>query len=164
MKTNSHVFTALALLVLVFSLFPASSAQAGSLVSSSLLGTPPFSGTIFIDPDIITASDPTTFLNAVYTGQGLRTMFDRRVNAFIPLNAYLFNASFSDGLAAEIQVNPEFGSSAAALVEAQKYGPVIGRRASTESAPPGCTNRLDPQRHGAVRRWEQQPVDPYRSG
>jgi hypothetical protein len=131
MKTNSryfsHVFIALALLVMVFRLFAASPAQAGSLASSSLLGIPPFSGTIFIDPDIITGSDPTTFLSAVYAGQGLRLMFDRRVNAFITVNAYLFNASFSDGLAAEIQVNPEFGSSAAALAEAQKYAPVIGR-------------------------------------
>jgi len=91
------------------------------------LAIPPFSGTIFIDPDIITASDPTTFLNVVYAGQGLRTMFDRRVNGLITVNAYLFNASFADGLAAEIQVNPEFGSPAAALVEAQKYGEVIGR-------------------------------------
>ena len=31
---------------------------------------PPFSGTIFIDPDIITESDPTTFLGA---GSGLRS-------------------------------------------------------------------------------------------
>lgn len=88
---------------------------------------PPFSGTIFIDPDIITSSDPTTLQTMVYAGQGLRTMFDRRVNNWITVNAYLFNASFDDGLTTEIQVNPEFGSSAAALVEAQKYGEVIGR-------------------------------------
>jgi uncharacterized protein YkwD len=54
-------------------------------------------------------------------------MFDRRVNAFITVNAYLFNASFTDGLSAEIQVNPEFGSSVTAMVEAQKYGQVIGQ-------------------------------------
>jgi hypothetical protein len=54
-------------------------------------------------------------------------MFDRRVNNWITVNAYLFNASFDDGLTAEIQVNPEFSSSDAALVEAQKYGEVIGR-------------------------------------
>jgi hypothetical protein len=88
---------------------------------------PPFSGTIFIDPDIITASDPTTLQHVVYTGQGMRTMFDRRVNDWITVNAYLFNADFDDGLATEIQVNPEFGSSDAALVEAQKYGAVIGQ-------------------------------------
>src|SRR6185436_6955797 len=72
---------------------------------------PPFSGTIFIDPDIITASDPTTFTNILYTGQGMRTMYDRRSNAFINVNAFLFNAKFNDGLQAEIQVNPEFTNS-----------------------------------------------------
>ena len=88
---------------------------------------PPFSGTIFIDRDIITASDATTFGGATYAGQGTRLMFDRRTNSFSNVSAYLFNATFSDGRTAEIQVNPEFGSAAAASVEALKYGPVIGR-------------------------------------
>src|SRR5262245_30837583 len=87
----------------------------------------PFSGTIFIDPDIITASDPTTFTNVTYAGQGMRLMYDRRVNKFVTLNAYLFNATFDDGLATEIQVNPEFSTTNAAFVEANKYAIVIGR-------------------------------------
>jgi len=37
----------------------------------STLGTPPFGGTIFIDPDIITPEDPTTFVNLIYNGQKL---------------------------------------------------------------------------------------------
>ncbi len=88
---------------------------------------PPYSGTIFIDPDIITADDPTTLVSVIAAGQGERTMFDRRVNDWITVTAYLFNATFDDGLGAEIQVNPEFGSSDAALVPAQKYAAVIGR-------------------------------------
>jgi hypothetical protein len=88
---------------------------------------PPFSGTIFIDPDIITAADHTAFISAPYAGQGMRTVFDRRVNGFISMNAFLFNATFDDGLAAEIQVNPEFGDSTAAGVEANKYASAIGR-------------------------------------
>jgi hypothetical protein len=88
---------------------------------------PPFSGTIFIDPDIITSADPTTFQSLTAKGQGIRTMFDRRVNNWIQVNAYVFDATFSDGLAAEVQVNPEFGSSATAQVEADKYATVIGR-------------------------------------
>ena len=54
-------------------------------------------------------------------------MYDRRVIGWITVNAYLFNASFDDGLTAEIQVNPEFGSSETALIEAQKYAEAIGR-------------------------------------
>jgi hypothetical protein len=80
-----------------------------------------------MDPDIITAADPTTFQALTMRGQGNRTMFDRRANAFVQFQAYLFDATFSDGLSAEIQVNPEFGSSEAARVEAEKYAIVIGR-------------------------------------
>ena len=88
---------------------------------------PPFPGTIFIDPDIITSSDPTAFESLSAAGQGSRTMFDRRVNGWITVDAYLFNASYDGGLTAEIQVNPEFGGVAAALAEAEKYAEVIGR-------------------------------------
>ncbi len=88
---------------------------------------PPFSGTIFIDADIITAADPTTFASITPSGQGLRSMFDRRVAAFIQVQAYLFNVVFSDGLATEVQVNPEFGSVDAARIQAEKYAIVIGR-------------------------------------
>ena len=44
---------------------------------------PPFDGTIFLDPDIITSSDPSTFKSLAYAGQAERTMFDRRVDDFI---------------------------------------------------------------------------------
>ncbi len=88
---------------------------------------PPFSGTIFIDPDIITPADPTTFQVIVPAGRGLRTMFDRRVDDWITVNAYLFDTTFDDGFMVEVQVNPEFGSTSAAFEQAEKYAIVIGR-------------------------------------
>jgi hypothetical protein len=89
---------------------------------------PPLGGTIFIDPDIITASDPTTFTGLVYAGQESRTMFDRRAaTGWVTIAPYLFDATFDDGLSAEIQVNPEFGSPAASQVEAEFYAAAIGR-------------------------------------
>ena len=88
---------------------------------------PPYHGTVWIDPDIITSSDPTAFQDIIAAGRGERTMYDRRVSGWITVNAYLFNAQFDDGLTAEIQVNPEFGSASAAMVEANKYGRVIGQ-------------------------------------
>jgi len=88
---------------------------------------PPFSGTIFIDKDIITSADSSTFAGAIYSGIGQREMFDRRVDDWVTLNAYLFDASFNDGLICEVQVNPEFGSPEDALAEALKYGEEIGR-------------------------------------
>lgn len=88
---------------------------------------PPFGGTIFVDPDIITPADPSTYTGATYTGQGQRTMYDRRVSDWVTLDAYLFQATFDDGVTSEIQVNPEFGSMAAAEIEAVKYGTVLGQ-------------------------------------
>ena len=87
-----------------------------ALVSSLLVATPvaadepPFSGTIFLDRDIITAADPTTFRSATYTGRGMRTMYDRRVEDWVTVEAYLFRASFSDGPSVEVQVTPSSGA------------------------------------------------------
>jgi hypothetical protein len=97
------------------------------IIPAALTADPPVSGTIFMDPDIITPSDPTTFSGVTYTGQGSRLMFDRRTNSWSTTNAYLFRATFTDGFIVEIQVNPEFGTVAGAQIEAAKYGPPIGR-------------------------------------
>ena len=88
---------------------------------------PPFAGSIFIDPDIITTSDATAFTALIYTGQGERTMFDRRVNTWITANAFLFDALYDDGLSIEVQVNPEFGTAMASQTHAQLYAAAIGR-------------------------------------
>ena len=53
---------------------PTGSAQAG------LKSDPPFDGTVFIDPDVITPSDPSTLLNVTYDGRGERTMWDNRLH------------------------------------------------------------------------------------
>ena len=88
---------------------------------------PPFDGTVFIDPDVITADDPTTLVAMVDSGQGARQMFDRRLNAFASYNAYLFVAQYSDAAPVEIQVNPEYGDVDAAREVAVMYAPIIGR-------------------------------------
>jgi hypothetical protein len=98
-----------------------------SAVTFEVVADPPYGGTIFIDPDIITSRDITTFQGATYAGQGMRWMFDRRVNDWIHVNAYLFTATFSDGLTIEIQVNPEFADATTAEAVTLKYCEVIGR-------------------------------------
>ena len=91
------------------------------------LENPPFGGTIFIDPDIITPTDPTTFISLTYNGQASRIMFDRRENNWVTLNPYLFPSEYDDGITIEIQVNPEFGSMELAKIQADKYAPIIGQ-------------------------------------
>ncbi|MGB1616839.1 MAG: thrombospondin type 3 repeat-containing protein, partial [Pseudomonadales bacterium] len=96
-------------------------------VSSLSFAEPPFGGTIFIDPDIITAQDPTTFQSIADAGQGQRSMYDRRVADWVSNNAFLFDATYSDGLTLEVQVNSEFETEALASAEAQKYAEAIGQ-------------------------------------
>lgn len=87
---------------------------------------PPYSGTLFIDPNIITEADPSSFAGLSYAGQGSRTMYDRRTSSFNVVNAHLFDAAFGSGTQIEIQVNPEFNQ-AEAEVEATYYATAIGR-------------------------------------
>lgn len=88
---------------------------------------PPFNGTIFLDPDILTPTDPSTFTGLTYSGQAQRKMFDRRVNDWITTNPFLFKANYTDGLSIEFQVNPEFKTVAEAEIQALKYAEVIGK-------------------------------------
>ena len=89
--------------------------------------TPPFDGTIFLDPDIITSSDPSTLKRLAYAGQANRTMFDRRVDNWITVTPFIFNANYEDGLSIEFQINPEFKNAAEAEIQALKYAEVIGK-------------------------------------
>jgi len=95
-------------------------------LNSPLLAAPPFSGTVFLDSDILTAEDPSSFVQVVAAGTGLREVFDRRVNNFVSIDARLFSAYYTDTEVVEIQVNPEFTASEAAA-KAAFYGHVIGQ-------------------------------------
>lgn len=88
--------------------------------------TPPFHGTIFLDPDIITEADPTAFVELLDRGRGLRQMYDRR-SGWVDLEPHLFEARFDDGLTIEMQVNPEFEDVDVARRLAQTYAVAIGR-------------------------------------
>ena len=88
---------------------------------------PPFAGTVSINPNVITDRDPTTFETLTYTGTETRLMFDRRTGVFSDTLAFLFDATFQDGLTIEMQINAEFGSREAAEAEATKYATYIGK-------------------------------------
>ncbi|MDG1804315.1 T9SS type A sorting domain-containing protein [Flavicella sp.] len=97
------------------------------IISKFSNAQPPYYGTIFIDPDIITSSDPSSIQSTTYSGQGMVEMFDRRVNNWVTVNAYLFDVIWDDGLTSIAQINPEFGSVANATIEAEKYAFLIGQ-------------------------------------
>jgi uncharacterized surface protein with fasciclin (FAS1) repeats len=87
---------------------------------------PPYWGTIFISSEIMTADDPTAFEGLTPAPRGFGWMFDRRINNWVWIESIRFDATFSDGLTAQIQVNPEFDE-AKALEEAEKCAREIGR-------------------------------------
>jgi len=88
---------------------------------------PPYSGTIFLNPNILTSSDVSTIQSTTYTGYGIKTVFDRRTNNWETINAYLFDVIWNDGLTSQAVVNSEVNSLAAADFEAQKYAFLIGQ-------------------------------------
>ena len=87
----------------------------------------PYTGTIFIDPDIISAADPSAFVSSTYTGMGMETVYDYRVPGWVTIDAYHFTVLWDDGLSTVAMVNPEFGSEAAAGAEAVIYGTALGK-------------------------------------
>lgn len=87
---------------------------------------PPYRGTAFLDPDVIVPSDPTDFVDLAPAGRGERFVYDRR-HGWITIQAYLFDATFANGLSAEFQVNPEFGTWTEAETAARAYAPAIGQ-------------------------------------
>lgn len=97
------------------------------ITSAIIYAQPPYWGTIFIDPDIVTFSDPSAIQSTTYTGQGMVTMYDRRVPGWVNVNAYLFDVVWDDGLTSIAQINPEFGDIDAATIEAEKYAFLIGQ-------------------------------------
>ena len=89
-------------------------------------GIPPYAGTVFITPDVLGPSDPTSLRGVTYAGRGQREIYDRRPDRRITVNAYLFTARYA-GQELEFQVNPEFGSREAARAEVDTYAPALGR-------------------------------------
>ena len=87
---------------------------------------PPYSGTVYVDPDVITSSDPTSFRMLTATGQGMRTIYDRRTSTFITVNAWLFDAQFGSTKHVEVQVNPEF-TQQQAQTHATFHATAVGR-------------------------------------
>ena len=96
-------------IILLFLIFSCSKENVNETEECDQNYNPPFGGTIFIDPDIITQEDPTTFVSLSYAGTGSRQMYDRR-SGWVTLEPFLFPAEYDDGLSIEIQVNPEFGT------------------------------------------------------
>ena len=81
-------------------------------------------GTVF---DLIEAGDPTAFVCIEHDGRADRRIWDKRVDGEPTVAAYAYTARFADGLTMQVNVNPEFGSEAAARAEAVIHMEALGR-------------------------------------
>ncbi len=110
----------LRLLVLPFALwlacFPAMAAE-----------RPPYRGTIFEFPKLMTDSDTSAFTKISYSKKAQRSMFDRRLDRFAKVDVFLFQAQFNDHAAIEVAVNCELDSEERARQEAEYYVVAFGR-------------------------------------
>ena len=89
-------------------------------------GNPPYQGTVFITPDIITPSDPSSLRSAIFTGRRTREFWDRPAERWTSVDVYLFNAQYG-GVEVEFQIHPEFGSREAAEAEVEDYATPLGQ-------------------------------------
>ena len=95
--------------------------------SGAFAQQPPYSGTIFNFPDSFADSDPSTLAGVTYVGQQRKSVYDRRTDGYVSINAYVYSAAFSDSAAPwSIMVNPEFSQDSAKAL-AGKYARNIGQ-------------------------------------
>lgn len=104
----------------------------GSLDPTEDGSNPPFASTIFLNPDFARDDDPTVFSDTAvtYRGQESRQLFDRRVDDYITVDAHVFDVRYTDGIATQVLVNPEFDQ-AGALEELERNMEVMGRMPAT---------------------------------
>lgn len=95
--------------------------------SATAQENPPFTSTVDTVFDIIRTDDPSTLSCLRDAGRGARQIWDKRLEDEPVVEAYLFNAFYSDGTVTEIAINPEFGDPDSARAEAERYAAPLGR-------------------------------------
>lgn len=79
------------------------------------------------DIDFIRADDPDTYVSLAFLGRARKEMPSRISNELFDQNAFIFEATFTDGETMEIWCHSTFGTQAAAQGYAEKLGPRLGK-------------------------------------
>jgi len=87
---------------------------------------PPFSGTMWDLPDLITSSDYTIYSTSLYQGIEKRLFYDKSIPDFINYPAHIYKVNFGDDLYVDFEIYTEFTQEEAGNIE-QKYAPLIGQ-------------------------------------
>ena len=97
------------------------------LLASVVHSQEPYSGTVWINSNVIMKADPTTFLSLSDAGRHDREVYDARIGHWSIIHTYVFDARYDDGLSVEVLVNPEYGSASAARQVAGRYARILGQ-------------------------------------
>ena len=95
-------------------------------VQTTAQQSPPYAGTVYLDPGWVAPEDPTSLTEVTYRGQEFATLFDRRVNAFRYVSTYSYALNFSDAVSVVARVNTEFPQEEAPEIT-EKWGNVLGQ-------------------------------------
>ena len=103
------------------------SAESGIYIFNQVnLTDPPFGGTMWDLPDLITSSDYTVYSSSVYQGVETRLFYDKAIPDFVNYPAHIFKVNFGDGLSVDFEIYSEFSEQEAISIE-QKYAPLLGQ-------------------------------------
>ena len=87
---------------------------------------PPFGGTMWDLPDLITSSDYTIYSTSSYQGIETRLFYDKSIPDFINYPAHIYKVNFGDDLSIDFEIYTEFTQEEAVNIE-KKYAPLIGQ-------------------------------------
>ena len=87
---------------------------------------PPFSGTMWDLPNLITSSDYTIYSTSSYQGIETRLFYDKSIPDFINYPAHVYKVNFGDDLSIDFEIYTEFTQEEAGNIE-KKYAPLIGQ-------------------------------------
>ena len=87
---------------------------------------PPFGGTMWDLPDLITSSDYTIYSTSSYQGIETRLFYDKSIPDFLNYPAHVYKVNFGDDLSIDFEIYTEFTQDEAGNIE-QKYAPLIGQ-------------------------------------
>ena len=90
------------------------------------ISAPPFLGTMWDLPDLITSSDYTVYSTSSYQGIETRMFYDKAIPDFIDYPAHIFKVNFGDGLSVDFEIYTEFSQEEALAIK-QKYAPLMGQ-------------------------------------
>ena len=89
---------------------------------------PPFDNTVYLEPNVITADDPTAFRTSIFEGEvTVEDYSDNCDEEFAGEDFYLFKVGYTRGQTVEFYIDAGFQSARAAQDIAQIYAPILGQ-------------------------------------